>query len=329
MNNATTFSNALAQSFGTGVQIARDASEAELRKAALKRQIDDAEAQRKLTERRLKLQEEMAASADGDRKDAAKARVMAQMQAAEDRRQKMLADVRTTEANRDPMSPANQERAARAALLKAQTEATAAKPSSPIAGQVQGVSDFSDAMASAMEENQAALAAAQAGEPGAAARVARSQLKISGLQQLGQNLVRQAKPTPEPMVTLKRVTKDEDGVSENHETVNVPVSQWNEQNPLWGRFNKQTAQPGAAPAGQTPASAYLARVLGKTTPPPGAQTPPATVTPRPSLEAAPAAPPARPSLPAMSGPLSQYDPAFDGVLNAIAEYMRNPPGSRR
>jgi hypothetical protein len=134
--------------------------------------------------------------------------------------------------------------AAEVKLREAQATAVAAKPSSPVAAQLEGVEDFSNNFAAALQENQAAMAeAAQLGTT--TPRVLKAQIRLSALQQLSESWKKNA--AKEPTVDLS--FPGEDGVSKM--TMKVPQSQWNQSHPMWGRFmSGDNAAPSAAPGGE-------------------------------------------------------------------------------
>lgn len=143
-----------------------------------------------------------------------------------------------------------QESAARIKLLDAQAAATAAKPSSPIAAQLDGIEDFSSNFASALDENQQAIAAMQnpalqqdpAAFQAGQQRVLKAQIRLSALQQMSQNWGKSA--GKESTVRVKMPSEDGRGEA----TMDIPASQWNQSHPLWKSFN--TVATGATkPAG--------------------------------------------------------------------------------
>lgn len=236
MNNGTTFANALTQGFNTGVQLYRDDADAQLRREALKKQLDaqasESEMRRALEKRRIEIDQQRAndsgwearsrdAQAWGDRAD----RLSLQQLAL---RRQVEADAYA----RDPNNPHNK-------LANAQAGTQLAKPVTAIGAQVAGMDEFADAMAKANAEHQEAQAAAQTGDPTAQQRVVKAQMKLSGLSELGKTLLKQAKPTS--IVKIRRKS-DDDSTSEELE---VPADQWNEQHPAWQRFNPAPAAPAA------------------------------------------------------------------------------------
>ena len=147
---------------------------------------------------------------------------------------------------------------ARLALIKQQIAESSArgkmmgeKPTSPLGQQLQGIEDYSDQFAAALEENQAALQALQnpvlqtnpAAQAAAQKRIVKAQIRLSALQQISANWGKDA--GKEPMVDIE--IPGEDGTSKLK--MKVPQSQWNPNHPMWGKFAGQTPTPGQpAPA---------------------------------------------------------------------------------
>ena len=234
MNNGTAFARGMADTFGMGVQIARDASEERLRRDLLKRQQERDEQEGDIRRRMLKMQEEENAARRWDR-------VNRDTAAFSERADRIRAEMEGNAWKRDPNNPTNAANAAQAELYKAQAAAVGAKPTSPIGAQVAGVEEFTEAMTAAAMEQQQAVQALQAApnDPAAQARVMKSQMKVGTLAELGKQLMKQQKPMS--IVKVKRSSED-GGTTEELE---VPADQWNEQHPAWARFNPAAA---AAPA---------------------------------------------------------------------------------
>jgi hypothetical protein len=115
------------------------------------------------------------------------------------------------------------ESGARVDLLKAQTQATLAKPTvppSPEETKMQGWMRMREAALTQLKQAQ------QSGDPAA---LAVAQEDYQFVQQMRQNWLKEQK---EPLVQLE--FPGEDGVSKMK--LAVPQSQWNEQHPMWAKF---------------------------------------------------------------------------------------------
>lgn len=211
--------------------------DAHLRRAMLKRQLQRDEEDAELRRAMLKLQQQEASDRTLDRQDATAVRREGLTLHQEGIKKQMEAAAWA----QDPNNPANQERAARVNLLKAQTTATSAKPATPLQGQIQTADEFSEAMAAALQDNQRALAAAQAGDPNGQTLALKAQLKLSALQAMGQQFMKGAKAEPEVDVEIAGPIDEATGKSTAKARIKVPQSQWNENHPLWHQVMKPAA----------------------------------------------------------------------------------------
>jgi hypothetical protein len=219
-----------------------DLRESKLRKEMAKRQIEQdklAEDDRKFDRAMKTKQIELAQNAD---RRAGMAAVNADMDRGAAQSAKLIDDARR-----------ERESDARIGLLRAQTAATSAKPTSPVAAQLAGIDDFANNFASALDENQAALAGLQdptlqadpAAMKGAQLRALKGQIRLSALQQMSEGWTKNAQKEP----TVDLTFPGEDGVSSMK--MRIPQSQWNESNPMWGKFMGGGTTP-TAPAGGSP-----------------------------------------------------------------------------
>ena len=154
---------AISRGLGSIAQARDNAEQMALQQAALKRQMERDASDEELRRAAMKIQEQQAAEATADRRE----RLTADQQ-----RLKMQLDQQTW--SFDPRNPANQLHAAQVAHVGAQTAALQSKPQTPLGATTQGIDEFSAAMADAQEENAQALAFAQANpqHPEAGRRVA-------------------------------------------------------------------------------------------------------------------------------------------------------------
>jgi len=223
------------------------------RKRQIAREAEDQDIRRKV----LKLQEEQAADTTAQRKAETERRVMEGLNLSQDRRETMARQQQTDAWARDPNNPLNQARMAQTAQAQAQTKALAAKPPTAISAQLQGIDEFTEGMTAALLENEQAMAAAQAGDPTAQARVMKAQLKLGNLQAYGAQLMKGVRPEkPTSIVKIKRQSED-GGTTEELE---VPAELWNDQHPAWGRFNPTGAIQRGAPS---EAASYVQTALGR------------------------------------------------------------------
>lgn len=221
--------------------------DARARKQAIARQLEQDNDAKEIRRRALKLQEESRHEARWDR-------LNRETQSFADRADRLTAAQATLKRqmeqdawSRSTDNPQNQASLAQAELAKANAKAVTAKPVTPISSQLQGLEEFTEAMSAALLENEQALLAAQQGTPDGMARAMKAQIKLGSLQQLGQQLLKTAKPDrPTSMVKIKR--QSEDGTTS--EELEVPADQWNDQHPAWGRFNSAAVP--ARPANGSP-----------------------------------------------------------------------------
>lgn len=207
-------------------------SAARLHREARKRQLQQDEDAREINRRRVKLMEEQNNERRWDRLNRETAAFGA-------RADKLAANQAALEVKRQMEERAAKESEARRKLLEAQAAAASAKPKTPIDGTVQGATAYADAMAEALEANQRALALAQSGDPAGQAAVTKTQLRLAALQQVGNQLVKTAKPEPEPFVTVEIPGQADENAPDKPRgkvSMKVPQSQWNEQHPLWKHF---------------------------------------------------------------------------------------------
>lgn len=232
--------------------------DARARKQAIARQLEQDNEAKDIRRRTLKLQEEAQNESRWDRLNretqvfAERADRLSTTQATLKRQMEQDAWTRST------ANPQNQASLAQAEWAKANAKAVTAKPVTPISSQLQGLEEFTEAMSAAVLENEQALLAAQQGTPDGMARAMKAQIKLGSLQQLGQQLLKTAKPDrPTSMVKLRRARKSEDGNTDDLiEELEVPADQWNEQHPAWSRFN-------TAPKPDTAASTGFEQFEGK------------------------------------------------------------------
>lgn len=229
MTRGTSFARGLNTGFGTGVQLHRDSREETMRRDILKKQMEDAEADREIRRRGLKLQEE------------------GQLHALDERQQRhhMEAIRREIEAKEkaDPTNPENRYAQARAALAEAQADAlnksANEEPDDPLTRQAKGVQRFAQLYAGAQLEFEQAQ---QSGDP---QRVLTAQLTMQGLQQLQQSLMKD-QTSVDPLVEIE--VPSEDGMGKMR--LKVPQSQWGPQHPYYRLFAPQGGGAPAPAAGQ-------------------------------------------------------------------------------
>lgn len=226
---------AISHGLGSIAQARDYAEQQALQQAALKRQMERDASDEELRRAAIKIQEQQAIEAANDRRE----RLTADQQ-----RLKMQLDQQAW--SFDPKNPANQLHSAQVAHIGAQTAALQSKPQTPLGATTQGIDEFSAAMADAQEENAQALAFAQANpqHPEAGRRLAKAQLKLAGLQEFSKTMLQKWKPETDHTIDLELPgAPGADGVPEGKLRMKVPVSQWNDSHPMWSRFNAPAAAP--------------------------------------------------------------------------------------
>ncbi len=227
--------NAVSRGLDSIAQRRQADEQMQLQRDALRRRFEQEETETQLRRDALRFQEEQATLGAADR-----------LTAREQAKQRLEMEVQAQAWNFNPQNPANQMRTAQQGLVTAQAAAIASKPQSPLAATTQGIEEFSDAMAAAVQENQQAMTFVQA-NPGnleAQHRVTKAQLKLSGLQEFSKTMLSKWKPQNEPEVDIELPGPlGEDGTPSGKLRMKVPQSQWNEQHPMWGKFNAPKAAP--------------------------------------------------------------------------------------